>query len=171
MMDVRKRRYAGRTWLTWLLATGLLGSAQAQQELRDPTLPPNAATVSPNAPARAPMGLEGVSVIVRDGKPGLVVGTRVVLPGQKVGSSVLERITETEIWLRDGKQLRKVPRFSGIERRDPAQVTACAPATTATPAKSRSGKTVKSVATPKKPTAPTQADTPCDVPPTRSANP
>ena len=170
MMYFRPLRCA---WLACVLAVGLLRPAQAQQDMRDPTMPPPMATAAPDAPAaRSPLGIEGMSVIVRDGKPGLVVGTRVVLPGQKVGSWVLERITETEIWLRDGNQLRKVARFSGIERRDPAQVAACAAsAATVAPAKPRSSKTTKAAATPKKPPAPTQADTPCDVPPTRSANP
>ncbi len=158
MMNVRSLRRAGLAVLTWFLAAGLHGRAQAQQDVRDPTMPPPIATAAPDAPARSPLGLEGTSVIVRDGKPGLVVGTRVVLPGQKIGSWVLERITETEILLRDGKQLRTVARFSGIERRDPAQATACM-------------SLAKVAATPKKPPAPTQADTPCDVPPTRSANP
>ena len=170
---LRRAWHACLTLLTGLLAVGLPDPAQAQQDMRDPTIPPPMATAAPDSPAsRSPMGLEGVSVIVRDGKPGLVVGTRVVLPGQKLGSWVLVRITETEIWLRDGKQLRKVARFSGIVRRDPAQVAACAaPATHVTPTKPRSGKNALVAATPKKPLAPTQADTPCDVPPTRSANP
>lgn len=158
MMDVRYLRCAG---LSCLLAIGLSGIAQAQPEARDPTLPPPMATAAPDAPARSSLGFEGMSVIVRDGKPGLVVGTRVVLPGQKLGAWTLESITETEIFLRDGKQLRTVPRFSGIERRDPAPVTACAaPVAPVAP-----------VASAKKPPAPTQVDTPCDVPPTRSANP
>ena len=156
---LRRAWHACLTLLTGLLAVSLPGPAQAQQDMRDPTMPPPLAAAAPHAPvSRSPLGLDGVSVIVRDGKPGLVVGTRLVLPGQKLGAWVLERITETEIWLRDGSQLRKVARFSGIERRDSAQVAVCA-----APA--------KMAATPKKPPAPTQADTPCDVPPTRSANP
>jgi hypothetical protein len=71
-------------------------------------------------------------VIVRDGKAGLVQGTRVVFPGQKWGNSTLERITETEVWLRDGKTLRKLARFGGIERKLTTTPTTTPP--TSTPA-------------------------------------
>jgi hypothetical protein len=37
--------------------------------------------------------------------------------GKVVDGYKIERITETQIWLRKGKELRKVPRFSGIERK------------------------------------------------------
>ena len=32
------------------------------------------------------------------------------------GAFTVERIGETEVWLRNGKELRKIQRFSGIER-------------------------------------------------------
>lgn len=97
-----------------LIACGLLAAMAVQgQEFRDPTTPPPEATVQPGA-AAAPA--PGMAVVVQDGKPHLVVGTRLVAVGQKVGNAKLERITETEVWLREGKQLTKVPRFSGIQR-------------------------------------------------------
>jgi hypothetical protein len=34
---------------------------------------------------------------------------------------MIERINETEIWLRKGKELLKLPRFSGIERKPSAE--------------------------------------------------
>lgn len=159
-------------WALVLAGAGVWGPASAQDALRDPTMPPALKADASDAPARSALGVDGTSVIVRDGKAGLVVGTRVVMPGQKLGPWVLERITETEIWLRDGTQLRKVSRFSGVQRHDPAQVTACSPALApSAPAMPHSGKTVKR--TPRSKTVPTstQADTPCDVPPTRSSNP
>jgi hypothetical protein len=48
-----------------------------------------------------------------------------VAVGQKVGNARLERITETEIWLREGRALRKVPRFGGIQRRVAASTSPC----------------------------------------------
>lgn len=146
-----------------------LGQAQApafvqapMQVVRDPTLPPSMATAESGAPAPSPWGGEGgMSVIARDGKAGLVVGTRVVYPGQRIGPWVLERITETEVWLRDGAKLRKVSRFSGIQRRDPALAPACpVPAVAQTAPKARGSKT-----------ATTQADPQCVAPLTRSSNP
>lgn len=89
--------------------------------LRDPTLAP-AATVGgvaesgPLGAADLPLRLNGSNVVVRNGKPMLVVGTRLVAPGQTVESYRLERITETEIWLRDANGLTKVPRFAGVQR-------------------------------------------------------
>lgn len=71
---------------------------------------------------------QGSSVIVQNGKPFLVVGTRLFGIGQKVGNAKLVRITETEIWLQEGKQVTKVPRFAGIQRRVAQAPGACAPA-------------------------------------------
>ena len=155
-------------WVFWASAAVVL-QAQAQ-DLRDPTLPPFITSAAPDASAQAPAGVDsGMSVIVRDGKPGLVVGTRVVYPGQKVGAWTLDRITETEVWLRDGATLRKVSRFSGIQRRDPALVPVCpASAAASSPSKARSGKTAKPA--PASP-ASTKADPRCDAPLTRSATP
>ena len=89
----------------------------AAQELRDPTVaPPEAGAVVRGAASASPLGGEGMAVVVRNGKPFLAVGTRLYAPGQKVGQSRIERITETEVWLREGGALRKVPRFAGIQR-------------------------------------------------------
>lgn len=92
------------------------------QALRDPTRPPASVSASSGAaPASNVLGGEGFTVIVRGGKPFLAVGTRLYAPGQKIGSLKLERITETEIWFLDGKELRKIPRFPGIQRKPSAQ--------------------------------------------------
>ncbi|WP_152528823.1 hypothetical protein [Rhodoferax saidenbachensis] len=95
--------------LTWHACMGVA------QEMRDPTVAPAEASTAPGVPGSAAPA-PGMAVVVQDGKPHLVVGTRLVAVGQKVGNAQLERITETEIWLREGKQLRKLPRFNGIQR-------------------------------------------------------
>jgi len=95
--------------LVWLACAALA------QEARDPTVAPPEASALPGEPGKAAPSA-GMAVLVQDGKPHLVVGTRLVAVGQRVGNARLERITETEIWLRDGKLLRKVQRFSGIQR-------------------------------------------------------
>lgn len=155
-----------------LLSVGLVAVAHAQ-DLRDPTMAPSVTRIEPGSPAPSPWGGEGgMSVIVRDGKAGLVVGTRVVPLGQKVGRWTLERITETEVWLREGSVLRKVARFSGIQRRDPALVSICPPpASTKTINKARSGQTPKpAIAAPATP-ASTKVDSQCDAPLPRSSKP
>jgi hypothetical protein len=95
------------------------------QDLRDPTMPPPESSAGPAGTVASPLGVDGMTVIVRNGKSYLVVGTRLYAPGQKVGPLRVERITETEVWLRDGQELRKVPRFSGIQRRAVAAAPAC----------------------------------------------
>ncbi|WP_294765707.1 hypothetical protein [uncultured Rhodoferax sp.] len=113
-----------RLW--WALGMCGLSITLAQAQDRDPTLAPSetapGSTVLPGAPGGV---MQGSNVIVRNGQPHLVVGTRLVAVGQLVGNARLERITETEIWLRDGKQLSKVPRFTGIQRSPARAVESC----------------------------------------------
>lgn len=114
MIRFAEARLARTLLLGWLLAMPL-GLVNAQS-LRDPTLPPAAAGLAATGPGasdeQAAMG-----VIVRDGRPYLVVGTRLYAQGQKLGQARIERISETEVWLREGGVLRKVPQFAGIQRR------------------------------------------------------
>lgn len=86
--------------------------AHAQEGTRDPTVPPG----ETSATAQSPAGTEGMTVLVRDEKPYLMVGARLYAPGDKVGNLRIERITEKEVWFHDGSALIKVPRFAGIER-------------------------------------------------------
>jgi hypothetical protein len=102
----------------WVGAWALL-AAQAPAQERDPTRAPaemNAAPVSA-LKAQSPLGENGMTVLVRDGKPFLVSATRLYAQGDRLGQYKIERITETEVWLRDGKDLLKFPRFTGIQRR------------------------------------------------------
>ena len=103
----------------WLSAAALLvGGVSAQAQQRDPTLPPAAAGAVAGAGATGvSLGDLGLTVLVRDGKPYLASATRLYAEGQRYGEYKIERIAETEIWLRNGKELRKIPRFSGIVRR------------------------------------------------------
>ena len=105
-------------WLMGLLLLVSLGPADAQS-LRDPTVPPIEAGLASTAPDAKSLGAEpgAMTVIVRNGRPHLVVGTRLYAQGQKLGQARIERITETEVWLREGSMLRKVPQFPGIQRR------------------------------------------------------
>ena len=112
--------------LGWLMGASLFfltGRVDAQS-LRDPTLPPVQAVPASTAAGGASLSLEtaAMTVIVRNGHPYLVVGTRLYAQGQKLGQARIERISETEVWLREGGVLRKVPRFSGIQRRTVAPV-------------------------------------------------
>lgn len=103
--------------LAFVVLLGLAAPLLAQS-LRDPTLPP--AAVTPSAPGDFPAAMSvqsgAVAVLVRYGTPYLVVGSRLYAKGQQVGQARIERITETEVWLREAGSLRKVQVFSGIER-------------------------------------------------------
>ena len=107
--------------LAWL---SLTLSAFAQSP-RDPTVPPPALGM-PAAGADATVGLAleagQVSVLQRGGVYYLVLGSRIYAPGQMIGITKIERVTETEVWLQDNGSVRKVPVFGGITRRTlPAQ--------------------------------------------------
>lgn len=128
--------------LTWmLLGVALVAavSGSRAQPARDPTMPPPGATGAA-APGTAepanPIDAGPVAVIVRDGRPYLVVGTRLYGQGQMLGGARIERIGETEVWLREGKTLRKKPLFGGIERRaaaTAAPVRPCPPSSSKKP--------------------------------------
>lgn len=134
----------GRVAVLLGLAGGLLPVVGLQaQALRDPTVPP-AGVVASDAPAIADAGTPvagAMSVIVRDGRPHLVVGSRLYAVGQVFGQTKVERISETEIWLREGATVRKVPMFAGVQRnRAASPSSACGavksirtPSTEATP--------------------------------------
>jgi hypothetical protein len=149
--------------LVSLTAFAMTSALVIAQDLRDPTVAPVAATGVASPGVASPWGSEGMSVIQRDGTSWLVVGTRLVAPGQKVGSWVLERITETEVWMRDGKTLRKVPRFSGIQRSEAQSAKPCTPVA---PPSDAPGKRITQVnkTTPK-------AEPACDATPLRSSTP
>ena len=117
----------GKSALTRVLVQGnligialLLSLGQTEaQGLRDPTVAPaeaGLAGAAPSAPALTAVP-GAMTIIVRDGRPFLVVGTRLYAVGQKLGQARIERISETEVWLREGGFLRKLPQFTGIERR------------------------------------------------------
>ena len=92
--------------------------AQAQ---RDPTMAPASAgqpgVSGAVGDARAAVAeADPMTVIVRDGRAYLVVGTRLLAQGQKLGEARIERIGETEIWLREAGVLRKIQRYPGVRR-------------------------------------------------------
>ena len=92
------------------------------QDGRDPTQVPRQAQPSVAAPDASDLtSREGMAVVVREGVSYLVEGTRLYRVGQMLGTSRIERITETEVWLRSGKVLRKLPRFAGIVRKPAAK--------------------------------------------------
>ena len=96
------------------------------QGLRDPmqmpgSLRPAPAAHEPSAPDVShgtPLHrFDGpLSVLRINGQMQLVVGTRLMGVGQMLGGERIERISETEVWLRAGNQTRKLALFEGVQR-------------------------------------------------------
>lgn len=148
MTTAHKSDWAMQVLLVFTCA--LHGPQLGAQSLRDPTLPPAAAGLGDSGALAGKMAASELggplSVIVVDGRPHLVVGTRLYAQGQMLGQARIERITETEVWLREGGELRKVPNFSGVQRRS-IPLTAAMPACAASAAKpSRSPQSPRPVA-------------------------
>lgn len=130
-----------------LLAGTLAGLALAAsaQPVRDPTAPPSAerapsgAAANPAQPGSVDPGPVGsLGVIVRDGKPYVLSGTRLYGSGQMLGAAQIERISETEIWLREDGELRRIARYGAVQRRaapDPGAAAPCPSASAASPAR------------------------------------
>lgn len=110
------------SYMRWVALSGLVLCLTPlmvhAQFLRDPTIAPvtESGSAPGSAPAPALVQSGGMAVLVRQGVPYLVVGTRLYAKGQKVGQARIERIAETEVWLREAGVLRKVPVFGGIQR-------------------------------------------------------
>jgi len=101
------------------LCAALPLAAQAQ---RDPTVPPFGGGDTAG-PAKPRAGAGRWPVLVIDGRPHVAIGTRLYAEGQMLGQARIERITETEVWLREGRELRKVQNYPGVRRNSlpPAQ--------------------------------------------------
>lgn len=100
-----------------LLGLVLLTAALAAHAQRDPTVPPLAGGGGAGAgPVKPRASQGGWPVIVVDGRPHVAVGTRLYAEGQMLGTARIERITETEVWLRQGRELRKVQNYPGVRR-------------------------------------------------------
>lgn len=115
-----------------LMAGPAVWSGAGAQSQRDPTLPPPALTQQGAAgpsKARTEAPEKSMSIIVVDGQPHLVVGSRLYAQGQKLDGAQIERITETQVWLRHGRELRKLQVFAGIQRSavEPAGAVAVCP--------------------------------------------
>lgn len=122
-------RHTCTTALSGLL---LATHALAQDVARDPTAPP-LALLQPAGPSSAANAaglpdLHGASVVRRNGQPHLLLGGRLLAVGQRVGDWRIDRITETDIWLRQGRVRERVSRLDPGVRLRPATPAARSPA-------------------------------------------
>ena len=113
-MRPRKLRWkAGRVLSVALVLLPPTWPLQAQS-LRDPTVAPGVGTASPHALVEPPADLEAINVVVRDGKPYLLVDGLLLNEGSRLQGMRIERIGEAAVWLRSGKRVIKLPRFPGV---------------------------------------------------------
>ena len=107
--------------LSWLVVILLFFTwdTVAAQSVRDPTSPPKELVPTGSQSAADLLDIEPgtMTIIVRNGRPHLVIGASFYAEGDKIDNVLIERITETEIWLRAGGVLRKVSQFPGVQRR------------------------------------------------------
>jgi hypothetical protein len=134
----RTTRYVALGTLALTIAVHTLPAPA--QVLRDPTIAPGEADAPTGS---SPAGLDGMSVVVRDGRPFLVVGTRLYAPGDRFGAMRVERISETEVVLHDGNGRVRVQRFTGIERKTVVDSVDCKPATAPKPVRASSAASAK----------------------------
>ena len=108
-------------YITLSLWVGPLGA----QTVRDPTLPPTVQSGLPGSAKKASAAIletGPLTIIVRDGRRYVVLGTRLYAQGQKFGEMRIERISETEVWFLENGVVRKLSRFPGVQRRTVAPV-------------------------------------------------
>ena len=104
-----------------LLAVAMLSGAAAAQStaLRDPTEPPSIYFAKPGT-ARNPLdGFRPEHMVAVDGQRYLVWKGRRYGVGDSVLGARIERLDESEVWLRSNGDLRKLNLFTGVEKNPP----------------------------------------------------
>ncbi|MFZ2990742.1 hypothetical protein [Ideonella sp.] len=122
----RRRRTGPALWAALLM--GLTGWA-ATAQTRDPTTPPPQARLADPASAVGSAAARETSSeaeallqalqhrTVIDGKPYLIERGWLRGVGDRLGTARIERITDTEVWLRDDTGLRKLALYPGVQIR------------------------------------------------------
>lgn len=95
----------------------LCAGAATTLPLRDPTQPP-AAFGTPGRSVRLPIDvLRPEQLVTIGGVIYLVWNGRRYKTGETIDGSRLERISESEVWLKTAGTVRKLPVFAGVEKR------------------------------------------------------
>jgi hypothetical protein len=96
------------------------GAAGAQPvALRDPTVPPPAYSSKPGAVRFPADAFRPELLVAVDGQRYLVWKGRRYGVGDSVEGSRIERLEESEVWLRTEGRVRKLPWFTGVEKGAP----------------------------------------------------
>ena len=114
-----------------LLALLLLPwAAVAQGGPRDPMQPPAVlhppAAASPDA-AAAPTLPESAQILIVDGRPYALIGSRRYAQGERLGSGpqalIVERVNEHGVWLRSREGLHALPLLNGVSKKPSVEST------------------------------------------------
>ncbi len=93
----------------------LAASSVSAQALTDPTRPPDALNPWLPGGAQAATGPVLQSVLISPGRKVAIINGQEVRLNGKFGNARVTRITETEVVLRDGKNIQKLKLFPAID--------------------------------------------------------
>lgn len=117
--------------LLLLSSMAICASAATPVPLRDPTQPP-AALGATGRSVRLPIDmLRPEQLVTINGVIYLVWNGRRYKAGETIDGSRLERISESEVWLKTAGSVRKLPVFAGVEKRAPDSGVSINPTTRA----------------------------------------
>jgi len=116
--NISSKLMLGSFMVLSLLVVSSLVSAHSQ---RDPTLPPapTKATIASSESLKPSISIEpgAITIIVRNGRPHLLIDNLFYAQGDFIGSVKIELITEKEIWVSEQGIRHKVPLFQNIHQR------------------------------------------------------
>ena len=118
----RARQLVAATLWVWgwaAFAAPLVVPLPTPSAERDPTQPP-AALLAPRPSSPSSSGDDDIgtqlSILRVNGKPHIMWGSRLLVVGDKLGRYRIERIADAEVWLRDGKELKKIKPYANLVR-------------------------------------------------------
>lgn len=101
------------------LAVAMLSGAAAAQStaLRDPTEPPAIFSAKPGSVRNPLDSFKPEHLVTVEGQRYLVWKGRRYGVGDSVEGARIERLDETEVWMRSDGDVRKLPLFAGVEKK------------------------------------------------------
>ena len=120
---MKYHRHGAAAWRCLLAALLAPAIPLAFAQPRDPMQPPPALrpAVSSAALPERPALPDSAQVLIVDGKPFALIGSRRYAQGARVGSGpealVVERVNEHGVWLRSREGLHALPMLSGVSKK------------------------------------------------------
>lgn len=114
-MDESVNKRIMRILTRGMLLLAVSASAAAVENLPDPTRPVTSQAIADRGAASSGPVLQ--SVLVASGRRVAMVDGQTVKVGDKVGEARVVKIAESEVVLRNGKELKTLKLFPGIDKR------------------------------------------------------